>query len=71
MTKMQYNEAGPCVVILLIRAAPIPGIGIGIGIVPIPAIFDGIGIGQVCYTSTSSVDCTLLTMKHFLLKSSS
>ena len=26
------------------RAAPIPGIGIGIG--PIPAIFDGIGIGD-------------------------
>ena len=39
------------------RAAPIPGIGIGI--VPIPAIFDGIGIAQVSYTSTNSVDCTL------------
>ena len=38
-----------------IRAAPIPGIGI----VPIPAIFDGVGIGQVSYTSTNSVDCTL------------
>ena len=49
------------------RAALIPGIGIA----PIPAIFDGIGIGQVSYTSTNSVDCTLLTMKYFLLKSSS
>ena len=39
------------------RAAPIPGIGIGIA--PIPAIFDGIGIAQVSYTSTNSVDCTL------------
>ena len=43
------------------RAAPIPGICIGIG--PIPAIFDGIGISQVCYTSTNSVVCALLTMK--------
>ena len=41
------------------RAASIPGIGIA----SIPAIFDGIGIGQVSYTSTNSVDCTLLTMK--------
>ena len=51
------------------RAGLIPGIGIGIA--PIPAIFDSIGIGQVSYTSTNSVDCTLLTMKYFLLKSSS
>ena len=32
-----------------IRVAPIPGICTGIG--PIPAIFDDIRIGQVCYTS--------------------
>ena len=35
------------------RAVPIPGICIGI---------DGIGIGQVGYTSTNSVVCALLTM---------
>ena len=34
------------------RAVLIPGICIGIG--PILAIFDGIGIGKVCYTSTNS-----------------
>ena len=39
-----------CIIIIL-RVIPIPGICIGIG--PIPAIFDGIGIGQVCYTSTN------------------
>ena len=43
-----------------IRAVPIPGICIGIG--PIPAFFDGIGIGQACCTSTNSVVCVLLTM---------
>ena len=39
------------------RAAPIPGICIGIR--PITAFFDGIGISLVCYTSTNSVICTL------------
>ena len=34
--------------------------GICIGI---PAIFNGIETSQVCYTSTNSVVCTLLTMK--------
>ena len=47
--------------ILHSRAALIPGICIGIG--PIPAIFDGIGVAQVCYTSTNSVVCALLTMR--------
>ena len=42
------------------RAVPIPGICISIG--PIPAFFDGIGIGQVGYTSTNSVVCALVTM---------
>jgi len=46
-----------------IRAAPIPGICIGIG--AIPANFDDIGIGQVCYKSTNSVVCALLAMKFF------
>ena len=40
------------------RAAPVPGICINFG--PIP---NGIGISQVCYTSTKSVVCALLTMK--------
>ena len=43
-----------------IRAVPIPGICIGIG--PIPVFFDGIGIGQVGYTSTNSVVYALLTI---------
>ena len=37
---------------ITLRAVSIPGICIGIG--PIPAIFDGIGIGKVCYTNTNS-----------------
>ena len=39
------------------RAVPIPGIFIGIR--PITAFFGGIGIGQVCYTSTNSVVCAI------------
>ena len=42
--------------------------GISISIRLIPAIFDGIRIGQVCYTSTSSVVCALLSMKIVLFK---
>ena len=42
------------------RAIPIPGICISIG--PILAFFDSIGIDRVCYTSTNSVVCALLTM---------
>ena len=42
-------------------AAPIPGIRIGI--IPIPAVFDGIEMGQVHYTSINSVVCALLTIK--------
>ena len=49
--------------IILVKAAPFLGICIGIG--PIPAFFDGIGIGQVCCTSTNSVVCALLTIKLF------
>ena len=51
-----------------IRAAPIPGIGIG----SIPAFFDGIRIGQVRYTSTNF--CCLCIIIHkiaFFQKSSS
>ena len=44
------------------RAAPSTGIGIGIGIGPIPAFFDGIGIGKACYTSTNSVVDTLYVL---------
>ena len=36
-----------------IKAAPSTGISISIG--PIPAFFDGIGIGKACYTSANSV----------------
>jgi len=43
------------------KGAPIPGICIGIG--PIPAFFGGMGIGQVCYTSTNSIVCAILSMK--------
>ena len=50
------------------RAVPIPGICFGIG--PIPAFFDGIGIGQVHYTSTNSV-CAILTINLFFSKLSS
>ena len=32
---------------------------------PIPAYFDGIGIGQVHYTSTNSVVRAILSMKYF------
>ena len=42
------------------RAAPSTGIGIGIG--PIPAFFGGIGIGKACYTSTNSVVDTLYVL---------
>ena len=41
------------------RAGTNSGICIGIG--ANTSIFDGIGIGQVCYTSTSFVVCPLLT----------
>ena len=51
------------------RAAPIPGICIGIG--PIPAFFNGIRIGQGCYTSANLVVRALLSMKYFFSKSSS
>ena len=37
--------------------------GICISIGPIPAYFDGIGIGQVHYTGTNSFVCAILTMK--------
>ena len=43
-----------------IRAALIPGSSI----VPIPASFLDIRIGQVGHTSTNSVVCALLTMKY-------
>ena len=49
----------PCYAISMAALFPIICISIG----PIPAIFDGIEIGQVCYTSTNSVVCALLTMK--------
>ena len=39
--------------------------GICIGIGPIPAYFDDIGIGQVHYTSTNSVVRAILSMKFF------
>ena len=39
--------------------------GICISIRPILAYFDGIGIGQVHYTSTNSVVCAILSMKYF------
>ena len=39
--------------------------GICIGIGPIQAYFDGIGIGQVHYTSTNSVVRAILSMKYF------
>ena len=48
-----------------IRAAPIPGIGIR----PISAFFDGIGIGQVCYTSTNF--CYLCIIIHKIVFSKS
>ena len=49
--------------ILLSRAALIPGISIGIGIWPIPAIFDGVGIGRLCDTSTNSAASASLIIK--------
>ena len=41
--------------------------GICIGIGPIPAYFDFIGIGQVHYTSTNSVVCAILIVFFQLL----
>ena len=38
---------------------------------PIPGFFDGIGIGQVGYTSTNSVACLLLTINTIFSKLSS
>ena len=46
------------------RAVPIPGICISIG--PIPVFFDGIGIGQVGYTSTYQF-CCLCINNHELI----
>ena len=47
---------------LRFRGAPIPGICIDIGLIPC-SIFDGIGFSLVCYTSTNSVVCALLSIK--------
>ena len=55
------SKLGLTLIVILLKSARIGLHTISIG--PIPAYFDGIGIGQVHYTSTNFVACAILSVK--------